>query len=157
MPQAAVQGGSPVMMAPTYMDQMGTAKAPVMLMPVQTMQQMPGTSGNGLMYVQVPSGSTQGSTPPQVPQVTIHPSEAQSSGDVQVRYILNKVCLKLINKGKCGEKFPFSSCLLFYFIPVDCRQVDSRLVIIGLVLSLYIVLLDGLSVKLVFDQIFHEI
>lgn len=98
MPQAVVQGASPVMMAPTYMNQMGTANAPVMLMPVQTMQQTPGTSGNGLMYVQVPSGSTRESTPPQVPQVTIHPSEPQSSEDVQVRYMFNKVCLKLINK-----------------------------------------------------------
>jgi len=34
MPQAVVQGGSPVMMPPTYTNQMGPAKAPVMLMPV---------------------------------------------------------------------------------------------------------------------------
>ena len=94
MPQAVVQGGSPVMMPPTYTNQMGPAKAPVMLMPVQTMQQMPGTSGNGLMYVQVPSGSTQENTLSQVPQVTIHPSGPQSSEDMQVRFILIKVCLQ---------------------------------------------------------------
>lgn len=127
MPQTVVQGASPVMMTPTYMNQMGTAKAPVMLMPVQTRQQMPGTSGNGLMYVQVPSGSTQESTPPQVPQGTIHPSGPQSFEDAQVRYMLNKVCLKLVNKVArqtlCGEKFLFSSCLLFYFIPVDSDKL----------------------------------
>ena len=94
MPQAVVQGGSPVMMAPTYMNQMGTAKAPVMLMPVQTMQQMPGASGNGVMYVQVPSGSTQENTPSHVPQVTVHPSGPQSSEDLQVRFTLIKVCLQ---------------------------------------------------------------
>ena len=82
------------MMAPNYTNQMGTARAPVMLMPVQTMQQMPVTSGNGLMYVQVPSGGTQENTSSQVPQVTIHPSGPQSSEDVQVRFILIKVCLQ---------------------------------------------------------------
>lgn len=78
------------MMAPTYTNQMGTAKAPVMLMPVQTMQQMPGASGNGVMYVQVPSGSTLENTSTQVPQVTIHPQ----SEDMQVRFTLIKACLQ---------------------------------------------------------------
>lgn len=98
MPQAVVQGRSPVMMAPMSMNQMGTAKVPVMLMPVQTMQQMPGTSGNsnGLMYVQVPYGSTQENTSSQVPQGTIQPSGPQSSEDTQVRFILIEVCLQLL-------------------------------------------------------------
>lgn len=84
IPQAVVQGGSPVMMAPVSMNQMGTARAPVMLMPVQTMQQMPGTSGNsnGLMFVQVPYGSTQENTSSQ-PQGTINPSGPQLSEDLQ--------------------------------------------------------------------------
>ena len=84
MPQAVVQGGSPVMMVPTSLNQMRTSEAPVMLMPVQTMQQMPGTSGNGLMYVQVPSGGTQENTSSQVPQGTIRPSGPPSSEDRQV-------------------------------------------------------------------------
>ena len=94
MPQAVVQSGNPVMMAPTYLNQMGTTEAPVMLMPVQTMQQMPGTSGNGLMYVQVPSGGTQENTSSQVPQVTIRPSGPQFPDDLQVRFIFIKVCLQ---------------------------------------------------------------
>lgn len=110
MPQAVVQGRSPVMMAPMSMNQMETARAPVMLMPVQTMQQMPGTSGNSnglllpgtsgnsneLMYVQVPYGSTQENTSSQVPQGTIQPSGPQSSEDTQVRFILIEVCLQLL-------------------------------------------------------------
>ena len=82
------------MMAPVSMNQMGTARAPVMLMPVQTMQQMPGTSGNsnGLMFVQVPYGSTQENTSSQ-PQGTINPSGPQLSEDLQVhvRFIFIKV------------------------------------------------------------------
>ena len=83
------------MMAPVSMNQMGTARAPVMLMPVQTMQQMSGTSGNsnGLMFVQVPYGSTQENTSSQVPQGTINPSGPQLSEDLQVhvRFIFIKV------------------------------------------------------------------
>ena len=81
------------MMAPMSMNQMGTARPPVMLMPVQTMQQMPGTSGNsnGLMFVQVPYGSTQENTSAQVPQGTINPSGPQCSEDLQVRIIVIKV------------------------------------------------------------------
>ena len=102
MPQAVVQGGSPVMMAPVSMNQMGTATAPVTLIPVQTMQQMPATSGNsnGIIFIQVPCGSTQENTSSQVPQVTIHPSGPQSSEDTQVRFtfcILIKVCLQSLH------------------------------------------------------------
>ena len=89
------------MMDPMSMNQMGTARAPVMLMPVQTMQQMPAASGNsnGVMFVQVPCGNTQENTSSQVPQVTIHPSGPQSSGDKQVWFtfcISIKVCLQVI-------------------------------------------------------------
>ena len=91
MPQAVVQAGTPVVMAPAYLNQMTTTKAPVMLVPAQNMQQMPGTSGGGLMYVQVPAnqvlpGSTQENTSPQVPQVTAYPSGPQSPEEMQVRY-----------------------------------------------------------------------
>ena len=59
--------------------QRGIANAPATLIPVQNTQQMTGTSGNGLSCVQVPanqvlSGSTQGNTSSQEPQVTVHPS-----------------------------------------------------------------------------------
>ena len=97
MPHAVLQGSSPVMMAPSYLNQMGTNIAPSILVPIQNMQQMPGTSGSGLMYVQVPasqvvSGSTQENTSSQVPRVTTYPSGPQSSEDTQVRYNVSKVC-----------------------------------------------------------------
>ena len=91
------------MMTPMSMNQMGTARVPVMLMPVQTMQQMPATSGNSngaIMFVQVPCGNTQENTSSQVPQVTIHPSGPQSSEDMQVRFtycIVVKVCLQSLH------------------------------------------------------------
>ena len=49
-----------------------------MLVPTQNLQQMPGTSGGGLMYVQVPanqvlSGNSQENTFSQVPQATTVP------------------------------------------------------------------------------------
>jgi len=81
---------------------MGTANAPVMFVPVQNMQQMAGTSGNGLMYVQVPSGSIQENTSSQVPQVTIHPSGPQSSGGYA-------------GKVKCNHGFSCLFCFFFFF------------------------------------------
>ncbi|KAL9961739.1 hypothetical protein ACROYT_G030743 [Oculina patagonica] len=88
MAQPVLQAGAPVMMAPAYLNQMGSTKAPVMLVPAQNLQQMPGTSGGGLMYVQVPanqvlSANTQESTPSHVPQVTTYPSGPQSPEEAQ--------------------------------------------------------------------------
>ena len=80
MPQAVPQAGTPVMMAPGYINQMATSASPVMLVPTQNMQQLSRTTGTGQMYVQVPanlvlSNNTQVSAPSQVPQETTSPSE----------------------------------------------------------------------------------
>ena len=96
MPHAVLQAGSPEMMAPSYLNQMGTAREPVMMVPIQNMLQMPGTSGSGQMYVQVPanqvlSGSIQENTSSQVPRVTTYPSGPQTSEDMQVRYNVSMV------------------------------------------------------------------
>ncbi|KAL9961740.1 hypothetical protein ACROYT_G030745 [Oculina patagonica] len=88
VPHAILQAGAPVMMAPAYLNQMGSTKASVMLVPAENLQQMPGTSGGGLMYVQVPAnqilaGSTQENTTSKVTQATIHTSGPQSPEEVQ--------------------------------------------------------------------------
>ncbi|KAJ7370633.1 hypothetical protein OS493_031048 [Desmophyllum pertusum] len=114
MPQTVLQTGTPEMMAPAYLNQMATTRAPVMLVPAQSMQPMPGTSGGGLMYVQVPanqvvSGSTQVSAPSQVPG-------SQFSEEIPILMALVLIIMGILDRVEVIDRYEFVALPISYVV-----------------------------------------